>query len=109
RMSLLRRGKNFSNPNLAAGLLKYNLPARLLPDVYDPSHAGFFNAFIKGKKFEFLMFRIDPRGVPSLEPEEVMLANFSDNDLGIWNAFHLKAHYDAGLAATADEDHRLMD
>src|SRR5262245_34275360 len=109
RMGLLRKGRNFSKPNIAVDLLHYNLPARLLADVYDSSHAGFFNAFIKGKKFENLMFRIDPTGVPLLEPEEVVLASFSDGDLGIWNAFHLQAHYKAGAAAVADEDHRLMD
>ncbi|PYS35940.1 MAG: hypothetical protein DMG14_25870 [Acidobacteria bacterium] len=109
RMGLLRKGRNFSKPNIAIDLLHYNLPARLLADIYDPSHAGFFNAFIKGKRFEHLMFRIDPRGVPVVEPEEVVLASFSDGDLGIWNAFHLQAHYNAGAAAVADEDHRLMD
>jgi hypothetical protein len=109
RMTLLSKGKDFTSPNIAIFLLNYNLPARLLADVHDSSHAGFFNVFIKGKKFADLMFRVDPRGVPLLEPEEVVLANFSDNDLGIWNAFHLKSHYDAGLSAAADEDHRLMD
>src|SRR2546428_4980461 len=109
RMGLLRKGKDFSKPNIAVGLLHYNLPARLLADIYDPSHAGFFNAFIKGKRLEHLMFQIDPRGVPVVEPEEVVLASFSDGDLGIWNAFHLQAHYNAGAAAVADEDHRLMD
>ena len=109
RMMLMRRGKSFSTPNVADALLNYNLPARLLADIYDGSHAGFFNAFIKGTKFEHLMFRIDPRGAPFVEPEEVVLANFSDSDLGIWNSFHLKSHYDAGLSAAADEDHRLMD
>src|SRR5215510_1701605 len=76
RMVLLRRGKDFSSWNIARELLHHNLPARLLADLYDPSHAGFFNAFIKGKKFEHLMFRVDPLGVPPLEPEEVMLASF---------------------------------
>ena len=109
RMGLLRKGRNFSKPNIAIDLLHYNLPARLLADIYDPSHAGFFNAFIKGKRLEHLMFQIDPRGVPVVEPEEVVLASFSDGDLGIWNAFHLQAHYNAGAAAVADEDHRLMD
>ena len=108
RMSLLRRGKSFSTFNIAEALLHYNLPARLLADIYDPAHAGFFNAFIKGRKFEHLMFRFDPQGIPMLEPEEVMLANFSDSDLGIWNSFHVQSHYTAG-AKEVDEDHRLMD
>src|SRR5215831_8960607 len=109
RMVLLRRGKDFSSWNIARELLHHNLPARLLADLYDPSHAGFFNAFIKGKKFEHLMFRVDPLGVPPLEPEEVMLASFSDGDLGIWNAFHLQAHYARGAATVVNEDNRLMD
>jgi Peptidase family M1 domain len=108
RMMLLRKGKNFSKPNVAVDFLKYNLPARLLADIYDPSHAGFFTVFIKGKRFEHLMFRIDPTGVPLLEPEEVVLASFNDGDLGIWNSFHLRTHYSAG-AAVADENHRLLD
>jgi hypothetical protein len=107
RVNLLRRGRSFSQPNIAAVLLNYNLAARLLADLYDSSKRGFFNAFIKGKKFEHLMFRIDPMGIPFLDPEEEMLASFADGDLGIWNSFHLQAHY-AGAAAVADEDHRLM-
>jgi hypothetical protein len=109
RMDLLRKGKDFSNSNVAEGLLNYNLPARLLADVYDPAHAGFFNAFIKGKRSEHLLFRIDPQGVPWLQPEEVVLASFSDGDLGIWNSFHLQSHYAGGLAAAANEDRQLMD
>lgn len=107
RLDLLRKGKNFSSPNVAVYLLNYNLPARLLADLDDPAHAAFFNAFVKGKRFQHLMFRVDPRGVPTVEPEEVVLASFADNDLGIWNAFHLQAHYGAG--PVADEDRRLMD
>ena len=111
RMDLLRKGKTFSNANIAAGLLNYNLPARLLADIYDPAHAGFFNAFIKGKRFEHLMLRVDPRGVPFMEPEEVVLANFSDSDLGIWNSFHIEDHYGPAKSSAhvADEDHRLID
>jgi len=109
RLTLLRRGRNFSKPNVAVDLLNYNLAARLLADIYDPSHAGFFTAFIKGRKFDNLMFRIDPRGVPPVEPEEVVLASFSDGDLGIWNSFHLRAHYNAATAAVADENHHLLD
>jgi len=107
RLQLLRKGRTFSSPNVAAGLLNTNLASRLLTDLYDPAHAGFFNAFIKGKKFGDLMFRIDPQGVPDFEPEEVILASLNDSDLGVWNAFHLKDHYSQGPAA--DEDHRLMD
>ncbi len=104
RVMLMRKGKNFSNFNVALALLNYNLPARLLADLHDREHAGFFNAFIKGKEFENLMFRIDPRGIPWLEPEEVALASFSDGDLGIWNSFHLQEHY-LSKGDVADEDH----
>jgi len=107
RMNLIRKGRAFSTPNIAVYLLNYNLPARLLEDVYDPAHAGFFNAFIKGNRFNNLMFRIDPRGVPNMEPEEVVLASFDNSDLGIWNSFHLADHY--GKQPVADEDNRLMD
>lgn len=106
RLDLLRKGRVTARPYANSSLLNSNLAARLLSDLYDPAHAGFFNAFIKGKKFSQLMFRVDPRGIPSFEPEEVILASFDDSTMGVWNAFHLKDHY---RNEVADEDHRLFD
>jgi hypothetical protein len=106
RTNFFRKDHRFSRENLALGLLHYNLPARLLADIYDPQHAGFFNAYINGKKLGNLLFRIDPQGVPTVEPEEVVLADFDDDSLGIWTAFHVQNHTGS---AVADEDHRLID
>jgi hypothetical protein len=106
REDLLRKGRRFLDENIAVFLLQYNLPARLLADLYDPEHAGFFNAFIKGERFEDLMFRVDPRGVPLVEPEEVVLVSFDDKTLGIWNAFRLQSLKAPGQR---DEDNQVMD
>ena len=99
REDLLRKGRDFLEPNVAVNLLEYDLAARLFADINDPSHAGFFNAFIKGTRFPNLMFRIDPRGLPVVAPEEVLLADFDNDDLGIWSSFHLQSHYARGAAA----------
>jgi hypothetical protein len=100
RLELIREGKATAAGNIAAILLNSNLHGRLLADLYDPGHAGFFNAFIKGKKFPHLMFRVDPQGVRPFDPEEVILASFDDTDMGVWNASDLtrEPHIRSGRA-----------
>lgn len=71
---LLRKGKAYSRPNVAAGLLRYNLDARLLFDLMSPGPHGFFQAYFTGKRFGDMLFGIDPMGAPFVTPEEVVLA-----------------------------------
>jgi hypothetical protein len=87
-----------------------NLEADLLADLYNPSQAGFFNAYLHGKKHGDLRFFVRPRGVlPDLSPEEVAILNV-DADVdqeGIWYLAHLKSEIQAGKASS-DEDHRVV-
>ncbi len=104
---LMRRGRNYSRGNIAAALLRSNLDGRILMDVLGTGQAGCFYAFFNGKKYGDGLFILDPLGAPYVTPEEVMLVNLSDNNLGIWAACHLQDHYrDAGVF---DENHQLFD
>src|SRR5207244_353060 len=85
-----------------------NNELRTLTDIYAPPRAGFFEAFIPGKKHGKLIFLLDPLGIPLVSPEEVALLSYGDTDGGIWNAFHLEDEYSRN-AVSSSEDHRLFD
>lgn len=105
--NLMRKGKNFTRPNFTLALLRENIDARTLIDITWPEHEGFFQAFFNGKKHGDFLYWIDPLGLPFVTPEEVVLANLSDGNLGIWVASHLKDHYRS--PAVFDENHQLFD
>src|SRR6185503_5040116 len=76
--------------------------------LYAPERAGYFTAFIAGKKHSKLIFLLDPLGLPLVSPEEVALMSYGESDGGIWNAFHLAEEYTRN-SASSSEDHRLFD
>jgi hypothetical protein len=88
--------------------LRTNMELRTLVDLYTPDRPGFFVAFIGGKRFEKLVFQLDPLGIPEVSPEEVLLSSYGDSDRGYWTAFHLTDEYKAGKG-NSDEDHRIFD
>lgn len=96
------------NQSLLRRELRTNMELRTLVDMHTPQRPGFFIAFIGGKRFEKLVFQIDPMGIPEVSPEEEMLRSYGETDGGIWAAFHLSDEYQAGKASS-DEDHRIYD
>jgi hypothetical protein len=96
------------NQQLLRKELRDNNELRTLTDIYAPPRAGFFDAFIPGKKHGKLIFLLDPLGIPLVSPEEVALLSYGDSDGGIWNAFHLEDEYSRNTASSS-EDHRLFD
>ncbi|HEX8160863.1 MAG TPA: carboxypeptidase regulatory-like domain-containing protein [Pyrinomonadaceae bacterium] len=88
--------------------LRTNMELRTLVDMHTPERPGFFIAFIGGKRFEKLVFQLDPMGIPEVSPEEVMLASYGETDGGRWAAFHLSDEYRTGKASS-DEEHRIYD
>ncbi len=96
------------NQQLLRKELRDNNELRTLTDIYAPPRAGFFDAFIPGKKHGKLIFLLDPLGIPLVSPEEVALLSYGETDGGIWNAFHLEDEYRRDTASSS-EDHRLFD
>ena len=96
------------NQQLLRKDLRDNSELRTLTDIYAPQRAGFFHAFISGKKHSKLVFLLDPLGIPAVSPEEVALLSYGESDGGIWNAFHLADEYSRNTASSS-EDHRLFD
>src|SRR2546423_1751387 len=96
------------NQELLRRELHTNMELRTLVDLYTPERPGFLVAFIGGRRFEKLVFQIDPLGIPEVSPEEVLLASYGQTDGGFWTAFHLSDEYAKGTASS-DEDHRIYD
>jgi hypothetical protein len=88
--------------------LRDNRELRTLYDLYNPGRDGYFTAFIDGKRFNKLIFMIEPLGVPRATPEEVALLSYGDSDGGLWTAFHRVDEYRKGTASSS-EDHRIID
>jgi hypothetical protein len=103
---LLRKGR-YGLASVASVLLRYNLDGRILMDLMWPGQQGLFNAYFDGKQFGDMLYSIDPRGVPFVSPEEVVLANFNEKSTGIWVASHIADHYRS--QAVFDETHQLVD
>jgi hypothetical protein len=97
-----------ANQSLLRRQLRTNMELRTLVDLYTPERPGFLVAFIEGKRFQKLIFQIDPLGIPEVSPEEVLLASYGETDGGFWTAFHLTDEYKAGKG-NSDEDHRIFD
>jgi len=97
-----------SNQELLRKRLHDNRELRTLYDLYNPAHEGYFNAFIDGKRFNKLIFLVEPFGVPGASPEEIALISFGETDGGIWTAFHREEEYKRGTVSSA-EDRRIID
>jgi len=61
-----------NNQDLLRKRLHDNRELRTLFDLYNPGHEGFFNAFIDGKRFNKLLFLLEPLGVPGANPEGLL-------------------------------------
>jgi hypothetical protein len=96
------------NQSLLRKELRTNMELRTLIDLYTPQRPGFLVAFVGGRRFEKLVYQIDPFGIPEVSPEEELLSSYGDTDGGFWTAFHLSDEYARG-AASSDEDHRIFD
>ncbi len=98
------------NQSLLRKELRSNIDLRTLTDLYNPERPGYFTAFINGKRFNKLVYCVDPLGNQSfgLAPEEVMLLSYGDTDGGFWTSFHLAAEYKNGTA-NSSQDTRLFD
>lgn len=96
------------NQTLLRKQLRDNSELRVLADLYAPERAGFFTAFINGKRFSKLVYLFNPLGIPEVSPEEVLLLSYGEEDNGFWTAFHRLDEYAKGTASSS-EDHRLID
>ena len=102
------RGLFRDNQDLLRKRLRDNRELRTLYDLYNPARDGFFAAFIDGKRFNKLVFLLEPLGVPNATPEEVALFSYGETDGGLWTAFHREEEYKKGTASSS-EDNRLID
>ena len=87
-----------------------NVDAEILADLYNPKQAGFFNAYMRGKKYNDLRFFFKPRGViQNLGPEEVGLTYDDETkpEAGVWYLAHAGAEYPTGIARS-DEEKRVV-
>jgi len=87
-----------------------NVEADLLMDLYNPKQAGFFSAYLHGRKHSDLRFHVKPRGVvPVFAPEEVAVINLDPggDQEGLWYMAHTKDEIARGTASSG-EDHRIL-
>lgn len=96
------------NQTLLRRQLRDNGELQVLADLYAPGRAGFFTAFINGKRFSKLVYLFNPLGIPNVSPEEVLLFSYGTDDFGSWTAFHRVDEYKKGTASSS-EDHRPID
>jgi hypothetical protein len=74
--SLLRNSEKAARKEL-----RYNMDARILQDVLSPEPGGLFVAFVHGKHYDGkTLFVIDPHGAPMVEPEEIKLETYNEQD-----------------------------
>jgi hypothetical protein len=102
------RGLYRDNQELLRKRFRDNRELRTLIDLYNPKGEGFFSAFIDGKRFNKLVFVIEPLGVQGAVPEEVALFSYGETDGGLWTAFHRVEELKNGIASSS-EDHRVID
>ena len=88
--------------------IRTNLDLRTLMDIYSPKLSGYFLAFINGKRYNKLIYVMDPNGVAEVSPEEVALISYGTTDGGIWTSFHLADEYTRGIASSS-QDHRAFE
>ncbi|MCB1023208.1 MAG: hypothetical protein KDB79_02385, partial [Acidobacteria bacterium] len=93
---------------LKSSRFNYNMTTRILMDEYAPEREGFFWGFIDGKKYNSLVFKMDPLGVEEVSPEQVSLTNYDSNHYGIWLGFHLQSEYAKGTG-NSNQDRTVYD
>jgi Peptidase family M1 domain len=89
-----------------------NVDADVLAAIYNKTHPGFINAYLRGKKHKDLRFFVRQRvgALPQLDsPEEVALINYDPEGMedGVWYLAHFKSEY-ARHTANSREDRRLF-
>ncbi len=80
-----------------------NIEAELLADLYNPTRAGAFRAYLHGRRHDDLRFLVKPRGaVPSLSPEEVALISVEPAGRadGIWYLTHYASEWEKSIASS---------
>jgi hypothetical protein len=102
------RGYYRDNQDLVRKRFHDNRELRTLMDLYNPGREGYFSAFIDGKRFNKLVFVIEPLGVPRATPEEGALSSYGESDGGLWIAFHREEEFRKGTASSS-EDRRIID
>jgi hypothetical protein len=77
------------NSKLLREKLRTNYALRTFTDILskETERHGYFTAFIKGDRWNKLIYIVDPRGIADVAPEQVALASYGDVDGGIWAAF----------------------
>ena len=102
------RGHYRDSQDMLRKRFRENRDLRTLLDLYNPAQEGFFYAFIDGKRFNKLVYQLEPLGVPGARPEEVALFSYGESDGGLWTAFHREEEFKKGTASSS-EDRRLID
>jgi hypothetical protein len=93
--------RNFARTRDQLGM---NIDLRLLEDVESPAQGGYFLAAVHGGKNGHLYFFYDPNGVAELAPEEVALAQWTNDEILTYPlAFHRAAEY-ASHTASGNEN-----
>jgi hypothetical protein len=89
-----------------------NIEAMILRDLYNPTHPGFFSAYIYGQKRNDLRFHLRPRGAfpQILSPEEVALLNidWDGKEEGVLYLAHRESEYKDNTASS-EENHYTID
>jgi hypothetical protein len=103
------RGLYRENQTLLRKQLRSNAELRTLTDIYSTGQRpGYFTAFVGGKRFNKLVYEVDPLGLPYVSPEQVALTSHGSTDGGIWTAFYMADEYRAGRA-NSNFDRRIVD
>jgi hypothetical protein len=104
------RGLFRDNQTLMRKELRSNTDLRTLTDLYSTAgqRPGYFSVFINGRRFNKLIYEVDPLGLPYVSPEQVALVSHGTTDGGIWTAFYMADEY-RKRTANSNYDRRLID
>lgn len=84
-----------------------NIEAGILADLYREGQAGFFSAYLHGRKHNDLRFHVKPRGAwLDLSPEEVLLYSVQPRDVADLFLYHGPL---GGNAASLTADKRVVE
>jgi hypothetical protein len=100
------------NQTLLRKILRTNAEERALNDLYAPKRPGYFTAFINGRRYNKLVYQIDPLGIDAVSPDQVALFSYGDTDGGVWTSFPLEIERNAlggVVTGTRAADNRIFD